>query len=82
MFGSTAATADLIAWCRALRHGLSAGLSPVRVFRQQAKSGPSKLRAVADRIADRMETGESLQDSLKPEAARFPPIFVEMTNVG
>jgi type IV pilus assembly protein PilC len=82
MFGSTAATTDLIAWCRALRHGLDAGLSPVRVFRQQAKSGPSKLRSAADRVADRMETGDSLEDAFKPEARKFPPIFVEMLAVG
>jgi type IV pilus assembly protein PilC len=81
MLGSPPVTA-LIAWCRALRHGLDIGLSPVRVFRQQAKSGPTPLRPVADRIADRLETGESLEDALKPEASKFPLLFVEMIGVG
>lgn len=81
VFGSPPLTA-LIAWCRALRHGLDVGLSPVRVFRQQAKSGPTALRPVADRVADRLETGESLEDALNPEAGRFPQLFVEMIAVG
>jgi len=81
VFGSPPLTA-LVAWCRALRHGLDVGISPVRVFRQQAKSGPVSLRPVADRIADRLETGDSLEDALKPEAHRFPILFVEMVAVG
>lgn len=82
LFGSTAPLPALIQWCRALRHGLDVGLSPVKVFRQQAASGPSALRPVADRIADRLDTGESLEDALRPEAARFPPLFVELVTVG
>lgn len=81
MFGTPPVNA-LIAWCRALRHGLDIGLSPVKVFRQQAKSGPTALRPAADRIADRLETGDSLQDAFKPEASRFPTLFVEMIAVG
>jgi type II secretory pathway component PulF len=81
LLGSPPLTA-LVAWCRALRHGLDVGLSPVRVFRQQARSGPAALRPVADRLADRLETGDSLEDALKPEANRFPLLFVEMIAVG
>lgn len=72
----------LLVWCRTLRHGLDVGLDPVRVFRQQAKSGPGSLRPVADRIADRLATGDSLEDALKPEAGRFPPLFVQLVAVG
>jgi type IV pilus assembly protein PilC len=73
---------DLIAWSRALGHGLDVGLSPVKVFRGQANSGPSKLRSVAQRLADRLETGSTLDDALKPEAKLFPPLFLQLIAVG
>lgn len=82
VFGTTAPLDALILWCRAIRHGLDVGLSPVKVFRQQAKSGPSALRAVAGRVAGRLEQGESLEEALKPDANQFPPLFLEMVSVG
>ena len=82
LFGSTAPLDALILWCRAIRHGLDVGLSPVKVFRQQAKSGPSALREVAGRAADRLEAGESLEQALKPDAKHFPPLFLELISVG
>jgi type IV pilus assembly protein PilC len=82
LFGTTAPLDALILWCRAIRHGLDVGLSPVKVFRQQAKSGPSALRDVADRAADRLAQGESLEAALKPDAKKFPPLFLEMVSVG
>jgi type IV pilus assembly protein PilC len=72
----------LVAWCRTLRHSLGAGLSPVRIFLQQAKSGPRALRGVADQIATRLEQGDSLEDALEPHRDRFPPLFLELVAVG
>jgi type IV pilus assembly protein PilC len=72
----------LIAWCRALRHGLHAGLSPVKVFRQQAKSGPSAVRPLADALADRLKAGSSLEDALAPHRGKFPRLFLELAAVG
>ncbi|QEL15732.1 type II secretion system F family protein [Limnoglobus roseus] len=82
MFRSPCPLPALILWCRALRHGLDVGLSPVRVFRQQAKSGPAVFRPVAERMADRLDDGDSISDALKPEAWRFPVLFVELIAVG
>ncbi len=82
MFRSQSPLPALIAWCRALKYGLDAGLSPVKVFQQQAKSGPSVFREVAGKLAARMAAGESLSDALRPEAGRFPRMFVEMIAVG
>ena len=82
MFRSSCPLPALILWCRALRHGLDVGLSPVRVFRQQAKSGPAVFRPVAERMAARLEEGESMSDALRPEAWRFPLLFVELIAVG
>ncbi len=82
MFRSSCPLPALILWCRALRHGLDVGLSPVRIFRQQAKSGPAVFRPVAERMAGRLEGGDSLSDALKPEAWRFPLLFVELTAIG
>ncbi len=72
----------LAAWCRSLKHALGAGLSPVRVFRQQAKSGPRAVRGVAADVADRLEAGDSLEDALAPHRDSFPPLFLELAAVG
>lgn len=72
----------LVDWCRALRYSLSAGLSPVRIFKQQAKSGPRPLRGVADELADKLGQGESMADALEPYRNRFPPLFLELVAVG
>jgi type IV pilus assembly protein PilC len=82
MFSSRLPLSALIEMCRVLRHYLGAGLTLVDVFRQQAKSGPTAVRAVSGRIADRLETGEALEQALKPEEKLFPPLFLSLTSVG
>lgn len=72
----------LIAWCRALKHGFDVGLSPVRTFKMQAKSGPRALRPLADKIAERLAKGASLEEALRPERFRYPMLFVELVTVG
>jgi len=72
----------LAAWCRILKHSLGAGLDPIRIFRQQAKSGPRPLRDLAADIADQLGKGESLEDALEPHRNRFPPLFIELVAVG
>lgn len=72
----------LIAWCRALHHGLHAGLSPVKVFRGQAKSGPLAVRKLAGELADQLKAGESLEDALKDHRPKFPLLFLELVGVG
>jgi type IV pilus assembly protein PilC len=82
LFSSQVPLPALVQWCRALKHGIDIGLSPVRIFRQQAKSGPAALRPLAEKMADRLEDGDSLHDALKPDANRFPLLFVELIAVG
>jgi type IV pilus assembly protein PilC len=72
----------LVMWCRTLYHSLSAGLDPVRIFKQQAKSGPRALRDVAADVADKLGKGESLEDAFTPYQNRFPPLFLELIAVG
>src|SRR5688572_30743927 len=72
----------LIQWCRALRHGLGAGLSLPRVFHLQANKGPRPMRDMAERIALRLEKGESLEDALEVEGDRLPKLFKELAAVG
>jgi len=72
----------LVDWCRALRYSLSAGLDPVRIFKQQAKSGPRALRPLADELARKLGEGESLADALEPHRDKFPPLFLELVAVG
>ena len=72
----------LVAWCRVFKHSLGAGLDPIKVFRQQAKSGPRALRGLAGEIADKLSKGDSLEDALEPHRNCFPPLFVELVAVG
>ncbi len=72
----------LTAWCRILRHGLSAGLDVVQVFGQLARSGPAVLRPVAAAVAARLQQGEAVADALAAHADRFPPLFLELVRIG
>lgn len=72
---------SLIQWCRALKHGLGIGLSPVKIFRQQAKAGPSPLRVAANDIAEHLEKGESLADSFAESASSLPPLVHEIVGM-
>lgn len=72
----------LVAWCRVLKHSLGAGLDPIKIFRQQGKSGPRALRSLALELADKLGKGESLEDALEPHRSVFPPLFVELVAVG
>jgi type IV pilus assembly protein PilC len=82
MFTAKCPLPALVAWCRTLKHSLGAGLSPVRVFKQQAKSGPRVLRPVAADVAAKLEKGSSLEDAFEPYRDQFPPLFVELVAVG
>jgi type IV pilus assembly protein PilC len=82
MFTSKCPLPALVAWCRTLKHSLGAGLSPVKVFKQQAKSGPRPLRAIAADVAEKLSKGSSLEDAFEPYRDRFPPLFVELVAVG
>jgi type IV pilus assembly protein PilC len=72
----------LVAWCRALKHSIGAGLDPIKIFKQQGRSGPRALRWLAIEIAEKLSKGESLEDALEPHRNRFPPLFVELVAVG
>src|SRR5437867_1391962 len=82
MLFSTAVPLDaLMRFCRLVRHGLSAGLPLVDVFRQQAQRGPLPLRPTIDAITAKLEHGDSLEDALKAEGDRLPALFVSMAVV-
>ena len=72
----------LVMWCRTLHHSLAAGLDPVRVFKQQGKSGPRALRDVASDVAGKLGAGDSLEDAFAEHEGRFPPLFLELIAVG
>src|SRR5262245_47155714 len=83
MLISTAIPYDsLVTFCRALRHGLAAGLSLVDVFRQQARKGPLQLRGRAGAVLARLEQGEGLEEALTAEGGRLPPLFHALAAVG
>lgn len=82
MFSSRVPLPALVQWCRALRYGLSAGLSPVKILRQQAKSGPAGVRPLAAALSDKLKAGNSFADALKDHRSKFPKLFVELVGVG
>ncbi len=82
MFSGRLSAKVLVFWCRALKHGVDIGLPLGKTFRMQGKSGPPKGRELALALAARCEGGESLRTALKPDAARFPVLFVELVGVG
>lgn len=82
LFSRQFGTVTLMAWCRALRFGLDAGLSPVKLFKQQAKSGPAEGREVAKDIAAHLAEGESVGDAVRRHRTRFPDMFIELVEVG
>lgn len=82
LFSRQLPLSDLIELCRALRHNLGAGLTLRDVFRQQARRGSAALRPIALRIQEDLESGESLEKSLKRERAAFPAIFVSLASIG
>jgi len=82
IFSSRFSTKTLVMLCQSFRVGLSAGLSLVDVFRQQARKGPFESRPVIDRIAVRLKAGDSLEDALKDERRYFPPLFLGIASVG
>jgi type II secretory pathway component PulF len=71
-----------VSWCRTLKHSIGAGLDPIKIFKQQAKSGPRALRPVAQDLVAKLGKGWSLEDALEPYRDRFPPLFVELVAVG
>lgn len=75
-------SADLAATCRMLRVGLGAGLPIADVFRKQAGRGPRSMRPLIGRVAERIGDGDTLDDALKPEAGRLPPLFSALVGVG
>jgi len=82
LFSRQFGTVTLMMWCRALRFGLDAGLSPVKLFKQQAKSGPAEGREVAKDIAERLAEGDSMADAIRQHRTRFPVLFLELVEVG
>ena len=72
----------IVMWCRALKHGLGIGMSPVKIFRQQAKSGPAAAQALATTIAERLAKGSSLENALILDRSKFPPLMIEFVAVG
>lgn len=82
LFSKRLPTSSLIALCRDLRHNLAAGIMLRDVFRRLAKRGPARLRPVAGRLSEAIESGESLQDALEQEKASFPPLVLGLASVG
>lgn len=81
MFSRTLSPQNLIDLCRVLRHSLSAGLTLQQVFRQQAGHG-GVSGALARRVLEAIDKGESLSAALEAEKATLSPLFRAMVKVG
>src|SRR5947209_1100715 len=81
MFSQRLSPGELVALCRALRHQLAAGLTLVRVLRQETQRGPMGVRALAGRLLTAVESGEPLSAALEREDAVLPPLFIAMAKL-
>jgi type IV pilus assembly protein PilC len=82
MFGSPYSYDALAIWCRAIRHGHGAGLTLVKVFEMQTRSGPAAMRAAAGRISRALADGSTLEEALAAEGEAFPELFVSLAVLG
>src|SRR5262249_25682431 len=82
MFGQRYSYDGLASWSRAIRHGHGAGLTLVKMFQMQVRSGPIALREPAARIAAKLDAGSTLEDALAGEAPNMPELFVTLATVG
>src|SRR5436305_1460813 len=82
LFSTAVPLSDLTRVCHLAKHGLAAGLSLPDVFRQQAERGPMTVRPIFAALSDRLKRGESLEDALKADGEKLPPLFVTMCAVG
>src|SRR5262249_56883873 len=82
LFSAQLPPASLVEMCHILRHSLGAGLTLRDTFRQLATRAPGRVRDVSERIRQRLERGDSLEDALKDEEKVLPPLFRAMAQVG
>jgi type IV pilus assembly protein PilC len=82
LLGTRLSSKELAELCRVLRHYLSAGLTLVDVFRQQAKKGRERVRPAATRIAAALGRGQGLEEALQAESGVFPVLFISLARVG
>jgi type IV pilus assembly protein PilC len=73
---------DLIGLCRSLRHYLGAGLLLPQALRQQGQRASASVRAVAERMAGRLEQGSGLHQVMRQEGGAFPPLMLSLVQVG
>lgn len=76
-----ASHSELQLFCKIMRQGLHTGISPVKLLQQQARSGPTRLRPSAERMAKALDQGVSLAEAMRHESA-FPPVVVALVEVG
>ncbi|MGF1578660.1 MAG: type II secretion system F family protein [Gemmataceae bacterium] len=72
---------QLIVLCHTVRHGTDVGIPTVRVWSQLASQNPSPLKGVADRVALKLQKGNSLKSALEVESG-LPNLFISLASVG
>jgi type IV pilus assembly protein PilC len=82
LFSRRLPLSSLVELCRVLRHNLSAGLTLLDVFRQQAKRGSATVRPLAARITESLERGDRFGDALDAEKDVLPPLFLALGKLG
>src|SRR5262249_45943323 len=82
LFSRQMTPSSTVALCRALRHGLGAGLTLVQVFRLQAQRGEHGVRPLAIRLLPVLEDGQDLTCALATEKEAVPRLFHALVKVG
>jgi type IV pilus assembly protein PilC len=83
MPGARVRLKSLAQLCNRLSISLDAGLDIRKVWRSESENCPSpRLRRECSVIRDRVEQGDSLTDAIKATDQFFPPLFIELVEVG
>ena len=68
--------------CRRMGTSLHAGVDVRTVWRTESQRGPMRERERMKRILDQVSTGHSVVDALRDVGGLFPPLALEMIDVG
>ncbi len=81
MSGPRVPLKQLILLCHNVRHATDAGIPTVRVWSQLASQSASPLSGVAQRVAQKLQKGNSLKAALEVESG-LPNLFITVASVG
>ena len=82
LLGGRIGNKALARFCHNVGGGLHAGVDIRRVFESETMRGSARQRREMAKIRSRINGGDSLANSMRGAGGYFPPLLVEMVEVG